>query len=142
MRTVLKTVVCLCVAVVAQAQTPHPEKPSAFEPGQNVAGAVVGFGSIGSATASVGGRYEHAIRTLPDLGNGVLGFALDAGREFLNDDRERVRVDTLTALTELEKEIERWKVSEDRQIAEELSKHIGSIQTRIADIERGGDAKA
>ena len=36
-------------------------------------GPVVGLGGIGGASASFGGRFEHAIKPLPDLGNGMLG---------------------------------------------------------------------
>ena len=31
------------------------------------------LGGVGSASASFGGRFEHAIKALPDLGNGMLG---------------------------------------------------------------------
>lgn len=66
------------LAVPLPAQSATAPKAGAFDVGQNVAGAVVGFGSIGSATASIGGRFEHAIKELPSVGNGILGFALDA----------------------------------------------------------------
>jgi Outer membrane protein beta-barrel domain len=36
-------------------------------------GPAIGIGGIGNASASFGGRFEHAIKNLPDLGNGVLG---------------------------------------------------------------------
>jgi hypothetical protein len=36
-------------------------------------GGVIGVGGVGSASASFGGRFEHAIKALPDLGGGMLG---------------------------------------------------------------------
>ncbi len=36
-------------------------------------GPVIGLGGINGASASFGGRFEHAIKPLPDLGNGTLG---------------------------------------------------------------------
>ncbi len=41
--------------------------------GHTDVGPVVGFGGIGSASLSIGGRFERAIKALPDMGNGVLG---------------------------------------------------------------------
>ena len=43
-------------------------------------GPVVGLGGIGSASASFGGRFEHAIKALPDMGNGMLG--IEAGFDY------------------------------------------------------------
>jgi hypothetical protein len=36
-------------------------------------GPTIGVGGLGSASASFGGRFERAIKALPDMGNGVLG---------------------------------------------------------------------
>jgi hypothetical protein len=36
-------------------------------------GPVIGFGGLGEAGLSIGGRFERAIKALPDMGNGVLG---------------------------------------------------------------------
>jgi hypothetical protein len=44
-----------------------------FGMGYTDIGAVIGLGGVGSASASFGGRVEHAIKALPDLGNGMLG---------------------------------------------------------------------
>jgi len=41
-------------------------------------GPTIGLGGLGSASAAFGGRFEHAIKTLPDLGNGVLGIQVAA----------------------------------------------------------------
>ena len=38
-------------------------------------GPVIGLGGIGDASLAFGGRIEKAIKTLPDLGSGVLGIA-------------------------------------------------------------------
>jgi outer membrane protein W len=44
-----------------------------FSTGYTDIGPVVGLGGINGASASFGGRFEHAVKTLPDLGNGTLG---------------------------------------------------------------------
>lgn len=44
-----------------------------FKPGYTDIGFAVGLGNTGSAAAAVGGRFEHAIKTLPDMANGTLG---------------------------------------------------------------------
>jgi len=36
-------------------------------------GPTVGLGGIGSASLAIGGRLEKGIRTLPNMGNGILG---------------------------------------------------------------------
>lgn len=46
---------------------------SSFAPGYMDLGPTLGLGGIGSAGLAIGGRFERAIRRLPDLGNGVLG---------------------------------------------------------------------
>jgi hypothetical protein len=64
-----------CVASsagAAAAQTPAAGAPI-FGMGYTDIGAVIGVGGVGSASASFGGRFEHAIKALPDLGNGMLG---------------------------------------------------------------------
>jgi hypothetical protein len=44
-----------------------------FDPGSNHVAGVIGFGNIGDAGVSIGGRFERAIKTLPEMGDGVLG---------------------------------------------------------------------
>jgi outer membrane protein W len=44
-----------------------------FSTGYTDVGPVIGVGGINGASASFGGRFEHAIKPLPDLGNGTLG---------------------------------------------------------------------
>ena len=36
-------------------------------------GGVVGLGNLGSASVSIGGRFERVFKKLPDLGDGLLG---------------------------------------------------------------------
>lgn len=48
-------------------------KAGGFGLGYTDLGPAIGIGGIGNASASFGGRFEHAIKNLPDLGNGVLG---------------------------------------------------------------------
>ncbi len=49
-----------------------------FRPGYTDIGPVIGLGGIGSASISLGGRFEHGIKTLPSLSNGVLGIEVSA----------------------------------------------------------------
>lgn len=44
-----------------------------FAPGYMDLGPTLGLGGIGAAGIALGGRFERAIKRLPDLGNGVLG---------------------------------------------------------------------
>lgn len=46
-----------------------------FQPGYTDIGATIGLGNVGGAIA-LGGRFERAIKKLPDLGDGVLGFGV------------------------------------------------------------------
>lgn len=44
-----------------------------FGVGYTDIGPAIGLGGIGSASASFGGRFEHGLKALPDMGNGTLG---------------------------------------------------------------------
>jgi hypothetical protein len=44
-----------------------------FGVGYTDVGPAIGLGGIGNASASFGGRFEHAVKALPDMGNGILG---------------------------------------------------------------------
>jgi len=65
----LTCVVSSAQVAVAQAKAGAP----IFGLGYTDVGAVIGVGGVGSASASFGSRFEHAIKALPDLGNGMLG---------------------------------------------------------------------
>ena len=49
-----------------------------FKKGYSDIGAVIGLGNLGDASISVGGRFEKAIKDLPDLANGTLGIGVSA----------------------------------------------------------------
>lgn len=49
-----------------------------FSPGYMDLGPTIGLGGIGEAGIAFGGRFERAIKRLPDLGNGVLGVQVSA----------------------------------------------------------------
>ena len=67
------------MAVTAQSATAQAKASGgAFGVGYTDIGVVVGLGGVGSASASFGGRFEHGFKTLPDLGNGILGFQVAA----------------------------------------------------------------
>lgn len=57
----------------AAAQTTPVAGGTGFGLGYTDIGPAVGLGNIGGAGASFGGRLEHAIKALPDMGNGILG---------------------------------------------------------------------
>ena len=46
---------------------------SIFAPGYMDVGPTIGLGGIGAAGVAFGGRFERAIKRLPDLGNGTVG---------------------------------------------------------------------
>jgi outer membrane protein W len=74
-------VAAVCVAVTAQSAAAQA-KPSASAPafgmGYTDIGPTVGLGGLGGASADFGGRFEHAIKPLPDMGNGMLGIQVAA----------------------------------------------------------------
>ncbi|MBL8981835.1 MAG: hypothetical protein JNL26_06610 [Gemmatimonadetes bacterium] len=61
-----------------------------FQPGYTDIGATVGLGNVGGALA-LGGRFEKAIKKLPDLGDGTLGFQV--GVDYWNYNERFVSVD-------------------------------------------------
>src|SRR5690349_1706614 len=63
---------CLAAAAV-RAAAQMKGGPRNFSMGYTDIGPVVGLCGIGGASASFGGQFEHAIKPLPDLGNGTLG---------------------------------------------------------------------
>jgi hypothetical protein len=82
----LAAALTLTVSPVAFAQRSSSTAPTAARPAQAASaaagsfgmgytdiGPVLGLGGLGEASFSVGGRFEHAIKELPDLGNGLLG---------------------------------------------------------------------
>jgi hypothetical protein len=84
--TVVVTLATVAQTAIAQATTTTPTAPTAastttstaaftggFKPGYTDIGFAVGLGNTGSAAAAVGGRFEHAVKTLPDMANGTLG---------------------------------------------------------------------
>ena len=44
-----------------------------FRLGYTDVGATIGIGGIGAASVAIGGRFEHALRSVPDLGDGLIG---------------------------------------------------------------------
>ena len=50
----------------------------AFNVGYTDIGPTLGLGGLNGASASFGGRFEHAIKALPDMGNGILGIQVAA----------------------------------------------------------------
>jgi len=81
--TVVVTLATVAQTVAAQATTTPATTASTatsttasvggFKPGYTDIGFAVGLGNTGNAAAAVGGRFEHAIKTLPDMANGTLG---------------------------------------------------------------------
>ena len=71
-RTLLALATFVASTTVAAAQATKPAG-SGFGLGYTDIGPALGVGNVGSASASFGGRFEHAIKSLPDMGNGTLG---------------------------------------------------------------------
>lgn len=71
LRRALVVVAAAAIAPPVLAQATAGE--SMFKPGYMDIGPTVGFGGIGSAGVSFGGRFERGLRRLPDFGDGVLG---------------------------------------------------------------------
>lgn len=46
-----------------------------FGPGYTGIAPTIGLGNIGGASIAFGGRFEHGIKPIPDLGKGTLSFA-------------------------------------------------------------------
>jgi hypothetical protein len=69
----------LVTAPEATAQA-RPASPQAFAMGYTDIGPTIGLGGLGSASAAFGGRFERAIKPLPDMGNGMLG--IQAGVDY------------------------------------------------------------
>ena len=59
--------------------------------GYSDVGVVLGIGDIGNASIAFGGRYENVFKSLPDLGNGLLGFGVSADVYTVSRSRNNVR---------------------------------------------------
>src|SRR6478609_1582355 len=62
-----------CLAMAAVPAAAQMKGAANFSTGYTDVGPVIGIGGINGASASFGGRFEHAIKPLPDLANGTLG---------------------------------------------------------------------
>jgi len=62
----------MCAVVGSAAAQAKPES-GRFAVGYTDIGPALGLGGIGGASASFGGRFEHALKSLPEMGNGILG---------------------------------------------------------------------
>jgi hypothetical protein len=78
------TLSCL-VAQNAIAQTTTSSTTRAYNVGQMDIGPTLGLGGIGAASFSIGGRFEKAIKALPEMGDGVLGIGVSADWYNYND---------------------------------------------------------
>jgi hypothetical protein len=58
---------------------------SAFSASETRIGPVLGLGGLGGAGMSIGGRFEKAIKQLPNLGDGVLSFQVSVDYYSYND---------------------------------------------------------
>jgi len=68
------------VLVALASFTPPAAAQEGFRVGYTDIGPTVGLGGIGSASIAFGLRAEHAFRSMPNLGNGVIG--IQAGADF------------------------------------------------------------
>lgn len=68
-----------CVALLTQSAAAQAKGgPGNFHVGYTDIGPVLGLGSVGGANMAIGGRFEHALQTLPSMGNGILGIEVGA----------------------------------------------------------------
>ena len=77
----LGSLTALAAPAAAQFGAPATKAPAAaegFTPGYLDIGPTIGFGSLGSASTAFGGRFEKAIKELPDFGGGILGIQVGA----------------------------------------------------------------
>ena len=73
-RTVSGMMALTCVVATAQVAVAQSKGGTPiFTTGYTDIGAVVGLGGLNGASASFGGRFEHAIKPLASLGNAMLG---------------------------------------------------------------------
>jgi len=77
MRKTLSLVAAAAFVATSVAGAQKGGTPS-FGLGYTDIGPTVGLGGINGASASFGGRFEHAIKALPDMGNGMLGIQVAA----------------------------------------------------------------
>ena len=68
----------LAIAPASAAAQGKGASSVAFSPGYMDLGPTIGLGGIGEAGIAFGGRFETALKRLPDLGNGVLGIQVSA----------------------------------------------------------------
>jgi hypothetical protein len=79
-QSISRTLALTCLVTTAQVAAAQAKGGTPiFNTGYTDIGAVVGLGGLNGASASFGGRFEHAIKPLPDLGNGMLGIQVAAG---------------------------------------------------------------
>lgn len=82
LRACSSVVLCAALSIASSAQT---TTSGGFATGYMDVGPTIGIGSIGAAGIAFGGRFERALRTLPDLGNGVLGIQASVDMWNYND---------------------------------------------------------
>jgi hypothetical protein len=70
--------VLACVALVARPAAAQAREAPNFHVGYTDIGPVLGLGGIGGANLAIGGRFEHALQALPNMGNGTLGIEVGA----------------------------------------------------------------
>lgn len=73
-----KTLAGSLLAVAALLAAAPSQASAQVKLGYTDVGAVVGLGGLGSASLSIGGRFERIFKALPDLGNGLLGIGVAA----------------------------------------------------------------
>ena len=68
-----------CLAITATSAAAQAKSSGGiFNVGYTDIGPTIGLGGLSGASASFGGRFEHAIKALPDLGGGILGIQVGA----------------------------------------------------------------
>ncbi len=68
----------IALAAFSSAAGAQAASPRMFANGYSDIGFTLGLGNIGSAGIAFGGRFERAIKALPDMGDGTLGIQISA----------------------------------------------------------------
>jgi len=69
----LATALAALAATASLTSAQSKGEKTGFGLGYTDIGPALGLGGIGGASASFGGRFEHALKALPEMGNGMLG---------------------------------------------------------------------
>jgi hypothetical protein len=77
-RLISTVAVTMLALDTAHAQQTTNSTGPGFNVGSTDIGGVVGLGGLGAASFAIGARFERGVKALPEMANGILGFAVSA----------------------------------------------------------------